>query len=54
MFGDYLLALEIFFTTVFTIEYGLRIVCLRRPREFMLSLLGIIDMCALVPTYLGT
>lgn len=38
---------------VFSIEYGLRIACLRYPSEFVLSLLGFIDMCALVPSYLG-
>ncbi|RLN96547.1 hypothetical protein BBJ28_00018410 [Nothophytophthora sp. Chile5] len=51
--GDYLLALEAFFTVVFSVEYGLRLACLRRPRKFALSLLGFVDMCALVPSYLG-
>ncbi|RLN25929.1 hypothetical protein BBJ28_00013877 [Nothophytophthora sp. Chile5] len=51
--GDYLLALEAFFTVVFSVEYGLRLACLRKPRKFALSLLGFVDMCALVPSYLG-
>lgn len=51
--GDYLLALEIFFTVVFSIEYGLRVACLQSPSEFTLSLLGFIDICAIVPSYLG-
>ncbi|TMW67757.1 hypothetical protein Poli38472_007429 [Pythium oligandrum] len=52
-FGDYLLGLEIFFTVIFSIEYLLRILCLRHPEAFALSMLGLIDICALVPTYLG-
>lgn len=52
--GQYLLLLEIFFTIVFSIEYALRVACLRKPRKFMLSMLGVVDLCALVPSYLGT
>ncbi|POM72520.1 Voltage-gated Ion Channel (VIC) Superfamily [Phytophthora palmivora] len=51
--GDYLLAMEIGFTVLFTIEYGLRIACLRKPSTFIFSLLGFVDMCALVPSYVG-
>jgi voltage-gated potassium channel len=51
--GDYLLVLEVFFTIVFSIEYTLRIMCLRKPRAFAFSLLGVVDLCALVPSYLG-
>ncbi|KAG7384633.1 Coiled-coil domain-containing protein 22 [Phytophthora pseudosyringae] len=51
--GDYLLAIEFGFTVLFTVEYGLRIVCLRKPSKFIFSLLGFVDMCALVPSYVG-
>ncbi|KAF4323778.1 hypothetical protein BBO99_00000970 [Phytophthora kernoviae] len=51
--GDYLLVLEHGFTLFFTVEYVLRIVCLRRPSKFIFSLLGFIDICALVPSYVG-
>ncbi|ETI31299.1 hypothetical protein F441_21597 [Phytophthora nicotianae CJ01A1] len=51
--GDYLLATEFGFTILFTIEYGLRIACLRKPSKFIFSLLGFVDMCALVPSYVG-
>lgn len=44
---------EIFFTVVFSIEYLLRVLCVRRPAEFIFSLFGFIDICALVPSYLG-
>lgn len=48
-----MLAIELGFTVLFTIEYGLRIVCLRKPSKFIFSLLGFVDMCALVPSYVG-
>ncbi|CEG36886.1 chloride channel family [Plasmopara halstedii] len=51
--GNYLLALEAFFTVVFTVEYCLRLLSLRNPSSFAFSLMGFVDMCALVPSYLG-
>ncbi|TYZ58437.1 hypothetical protein PybrP1_000248 [[Pythium] brassicae (nom. inval.)] len=44
---------SIFFTVVFSVEYALRVACLLQPRKFMLSMLGVVDICALVPSYLG-
>ncbi|CEG39587.1 chloride channel family [Plasmopara halstedii] len=49
--GGYLLVIEFGFTFLFTIEYGLRIACLRKPGKFIFSLLGFVDICALVPSY---
>ncbi|KAF4323772.1 hypothetical protein BBO99_00000989 [Phytophthora kernoviae] len=51
--GDYMLALEAFFTVVFSVEYLLRLVCLRQPGRYVFSLMGFVDVCALVPSYLG-
>lgn len=51
--GSVLLALEFFFTLIFSAEYFLRVMCLQKPQEYVLSLLGVIDLAALVPTYLG-
>ncbi|KAF1782487.1 Voltage-gated potassium channel [Phytophthora cactorum] len=51
--GNYLLALEAFFTVVFSVEYSLRLVSLRNPSRFAFSMMGFVDMCALVPSYLG-
>uniref|UniRef100_A0AAV1UP37 Ion transport domain-containing protein n=1 Tax=Peronospora matthiolae TaxID=2874970 RepID=A0AAV1UP37_9STRA len=51
--GDVLLALEAFFTVVFSVEYFLRTASLRHPGRFMLSMMGFIDVCALVPSYLA-
>lgn len=40
------------FTIFFTIEYFLRIWITRRPKSYIFSSLGIIDLVALIPTYL--
>jgi voltage-gated potassium channel len=47
-----LLGAEWFFTVLFTVEYGLRVVCARRPLRYIFSLYGIVDLLAIVPTYL--
>ncbi|CAH0477920.1 unnamed protein product [Peronospora belbahrii] len=51
--GDYMLALEAFFTVVFSVEYLMRVMSLRNPSGYVLSMMGFIDMCALIPSYLG-
>ena len=45
--------LEWGFTLVFTIEYVGRLACLRRPGRYARSFYGVIDMLALLPTYLA-
>ena len=44
---------EWIFTILFTIEYILRIIILKKPLSYIFSFLGIIDLLALVPTYLS-
>ena len=46
-------ALEWFFTLAFTAEYICRLLCVRRPGRYMRSPLGIIDLLALLPTYVA-
>lgn len=46
-------AIEWIFTIVFTIEYALRIISLRSPKHYILSFYGIIDLLAVLPTYLS-
>lgn len=41
------------FTVLFTVEYVLRIVALRRPRAYVLSFFGVIDLLSFLPTYLS-
>lgn len=45
--------LEWFFTIVFTIEYILRIIAVRRPLLYMVSFLGLVDLLAIIPMYLS-
>lgn len=52
-FSDELNRAEWFFTAAFTIEYVLRLLCVRNPWRYARSMLGIIDLLAIVPTYLA-
>lgn len=52
-YGPLLFGLEWFFTVLFTVEYGLRLACVGRPRSYALSFFGIIDLLAVIPTYLS-
>ena len=52
-FGGWFRALEWFFTVLFTIEYALRLYCVKRPLKYATSFFGIIDFLAILPTYLG-
>ena len=51
--GDVLRAVEWLFTILFTIEYVLRLACVGRPWRYALSFFGIVDLLAIVPTYLS-
>jgi voltage-gated potassium channel len=44
---------EWFMTVLFTIEYGLRLYCVRRPLRYALSFWGIIDLLSILPTYVA-
>ena len=52
-YGDYLYIAEWVFTILFTIEYFLRIFCIRRPISYVFSPFGIIDLLSILPTYLS-
>ncbi len=43
--------LEWVFTAVFTLEYLLRLLCVRRPLAYALSFFGLIDLLSILPTY---
>jgi len=45
--------LEWGFTIAFTVEYYLRIYCLKKPRKYILSFYGIIDLVSILPAYLS-
>lgn len=52
-YGVWLRGLEWFFTLVFTLEYALRLVCVRNWWDYATSPLGVIDLLAVLPTYLS-
>lgn len=51
--GPQLLWLEWTFTVAFTIEYILRLLCVRRPGVYARSFFGVVDLLAILPTYLS-
>ncbi len=51
-YGNILLTAEWIFTIFFTIEYMLRIYCSRSKKKYIFSTMGIIDLLAIIPTYL--
>ncbi len=52
-FGDAFDVLQWSFTLLFTIEYLLRLACVKQPLRYATSLYGIIDLMACVPTYIA-
>jgi len=46
-------ALEWGFTAIFTLEYLARLLCVRRPGRYARSFYGVVDLLALLPTYLA-
>ena len=53
VFGRELLLVEWTLTVLFTIEYLLRLVAVKRPFRYALSFYGIVDLVAILPTYLS-
>jgi len=52
-YGRELLTIEWGFTLLFTVEYVLRLVAVRRPLGYARSFFGIVDLVAVLPTYLS-
>ncbi len=52
-YGSVLLALEWLFTILFSIEYVLRLLTVYRPLSYAVSFFGVIDLLAVLPTYLS-
>lgn len=52
-FGQPLYYLEWGFTLAFTVEYILRLSCVRHPLRYMFSFYGIVDLLSVIPTYLS-
>ncbi len=52
-YGDLLVGLEWVFTLLFTLEYILRLLSVRRPLRYATSFFGLIDLLAILPTYIS-
>ena len=52
-YGTALRYAEWAFTILFTIEYGARIYCVEHPKRYILSFYGLVDLIAILPTYLS-
>jgi voltage-gated potassium channel len=48
-----LYGVEWFFTILFTIEYVFRLSCVRHPLKYATSFYGVVDLLAVLPTYLS-
>lgn len=52
-FGPVLRGIEWLFTILFTVEYVLRLLSIRRPLAYATSFFGIVDLLAIIPTYVS-
>jgi len=52
-YGSVLQGVEWFFTVLFTVEYVTRLWCVGRPLTYAKSSLGVIDLLAVLPTYVS-
>ncbi|OQX95567.1 ion transporter [candidate division KSB1 bacterium 4572_119] len=52
-YGSLLFLIEWFFTVLFTIEYIFRLISVGRPLRYATSFYGVVDLLAVLPTYLS-
>lgn len=52
-YGEILYVLEWVFTLLFTLEYIIRIIIVERKKKYIFSMMGIIDLIAIIPTYIS-
>jgi voltage-gated potassium channel len=52
-YGRIFMSMEWVFTLLFTAEYIARLLCVRRPLQYATSFFGVIDLIAVLPTYLA-
>ena len=46
-------AAEWVFTVLFTVEYILRLVCVKRPWRYAFSFFGLVDLLSILPTFIS-
>jgi len=52
-YGSWLTGCNWIFTALFTIEYGFRLYCAKRPLRYARSFFGVVDLLAVLPSYLS-
>jgi voltage-gated potassium channel len=52
-YGPWLSGCNWVFTLLFTIEYGFRLYCAKRPARYARSFFGVVDLLAILPSYLS-
>ena len=52
-YGPWLVGIEWLFTILFSVEYILRLVTVKRPLAYATSFFGIVDLLSVLPTYLS-
>lgn len=52
-YGPWFNRLEWLFTLLFTLEYVLRVISIKKPLRYVFSFYGIIDLLAILPTFLS-
>ena len=52
VYGELFWSLEVFFTILFTIEYFMRIYIVKNSIRYIFSFMGLVDLLAIIPTYL--
>ena len=52
-YGQLFSVFEWFFTVVFTLEYILRLISVKKPFGYVFSFFGIVDILSILPTYLS-
>lgn len=53
VYGELFYEIEWFFTILFTIEYALRIFSVKKPRGYIFSFYGLVDLFSILPTYIS-
>jgi voltage-gated potassium channel len=53
VYGPFLIVTEWFLTVIFTLEYIARLLSVRRPLRYVFSFFGMVDLLALIPTFVA-
>jgi voltage-gated potassium channel len=51
--GKTLYKIEWLLTIIFTIDYVIRLICVKRPSKYAKSFFGVVDLLGVIPTYLS-